>query len=488
MTVLSSKTEFQELLQLAPDWQAVYESVVANFAAERKAPPTAFDLFERLGAKSIYLKALSMSGDQRIRLAVLIRDSYYQPLLTKMATSNQNLRRFWSQRRVPPDLQKSQAMSFAVELAQKMDGVLAKHLNQGSEDGFKVLLPAYVQRSVHNAVIDHIRQEWEWEHSTLQDLNLDPEGEDPRQNTADDPMYAPENRAINNEQVAHLNQLRQQLNQLLGNKQVAQEPLYVVDCMFGLGLSEYSASGVEMTMREVCDKLNLPGETQARRIARCQVLLDKGMDIIRHMVREKLPQVAESWQAEVNVNTASRRELTHYLGLTEGEVEKVIASRQYYLLKQLVERGAVKGPRIAEIETKGAVAAFVPIDVNSATTRDIIDILGLGKDHAQKVVAERPFEKLTDLLNKRLLDQKTFDLLVGRGAVLRVKAANASRVDLNRAQAEEITALGLSPELTQKLTRARPFATWAELEEFLSCDSQTWALLRQKFCLGLIPG
>ena len=325
--MLSSATDLQELLQLAPDWSPICDNLVAVCAQEGKKKVGAYELLERLGARAIYAKLVSMA-DAPSKMLVLVRDYYYQPVLTKMALSNQHLRRFWGQRRVAPDVQAAQAKSFAVELAQKMDGVLGRQLTQSAPDGFKVLLPAYMQRTVHNAVVDYIRDECEWERATLQDLNLDPEQEDPRHRTADDPIYSPENRAISAEQVCYLNELRQQLTKLLQDNRVAREPMSVIDCMFGLGLTEHSTSGVEMTMREVCEKLSLPGDTQARKIARCQVLLDKGMDMVRQMVREKLPGVAEFWQAETNVNTASRRELTHYLGLTEGEVERVMAARR----------------------------------------------------------------------------------------------------------------------------------------------------------------
>lgn len=479
--MLQSTTELQVILQLAPDWAPIYDSVVE---ANKSDKITAFQLFERLGAKAIYKKVLAL-GDSRKQLMVLVRDHYYQPVLSKMLTNNQNLRRFWSQRRVPPDLQKGQAISIAVELSQKMDGVLAKHIAQRSEDGFKVLLPAYLQRTVHNAVIDHIRDEWEWEHNTLQDMNLDPEQDDPRQNTADDARYAPENRILSGEQVSQLNQLRQQLESLLGNRNYQQEPLVVVDCMFGLGLTEHSTVGVEMTMRECCEKLKLPGETQARKIARCQVLLDKGLDMIRNVVREKLPSVAECWQSEININSASRRELGHQLGFTESEVDRLIAARQYVALQQLVENAIIKPAKLAELQKRGAVAAFVPVDLNSATTRDIIDIVGADKEVAQKLVSARPFEHLSELLEKKLVDKTLLDRFTRRGAVLRSVGPGSARTDLNKAALEEIEKFGVPSVVAQKLLRGRPFTTWAELEDFLCCDAPTWALLRQKFCLGL---
>ncbi len=329
----------EEILTLAPEWQPVLDSVKDSLSTGSK-PHTGdvslSDLFERLGAKALYHKASALT-DKRPQFLLLLRDYYYQPMFSRMLVSNQHLRRFLAQRKQPLDFQKSQAVSMSVELAQKLSQKLEATLdkqpnhkgsepaNLNTDDGFKVLLPAYAQRSVHNAVVDYIKEEWQWEKETLQDLNLDPEQEDPRQNTADDIKYGPEARILSGEQVGQLNQLRGELENMLKDKTLQQEPLVVVDCMFGLGLTSKSKLEHELTMREVCDLLGIAGETQARKIARCQVLLDKGLDMIRTNIRKRLPGLAECWQTDVNVNTASRRELSHQLGLTEGEVEKLIA-------------------------------------------------------------------------------------------------------------------------------------------------------------------
>ena len=483
LLVLSSTTELQQVLTIAPDWRPIVDSLLSN---QPDTKVGVFELLDRVGAKAIYLKAVSL-GPERSRFITLIRDFFYQPHLHKMLLSNPTLKRFFSQRRVAPDLQKGQAMSYSNELAQKMEGVLNKHLTQASEDGFKVLLPAYLQRTVQNSVIDFIKSEWEWERSTLQDLNLDPSMDDPRQNVADDIAYIPENKAISNEKVQQLNQLRAQLESMLKTKEYPEEPLLVVDLMFGLGLSENSKLGEEMTMRECCDKLNIQGETQARKIARCQVLLDKGLDMIRQVVRDRLPGVAECWQAEINVNSASRRELTHQLSMTEGEVDRLIAGRQYYCLDDLVEKGVVKPARIPEIASKGAVAAFVPVDLNGATARDMIDILGINKDVAQNIVSKRPFAKVADLVAGKILTQAQLDGLIKRGAVLKAKPNEEKRADINRCELEEVVQAGVPESVGQRLIRGRPFSTWAELEDYLCCEAPHWQALRQNFCLGVVP-
>jgi len=487
--LLTSSSAIEEVLGLAPEWQPVLDSVKDGLASGSK-PKTKdvclTDLFERLGAKALYLKAMSLTDD-RAKFLTLVRDHYYQPMLSRMLTCNQHLRRFLAQRKQPLDFQKSQAVSMAVEVSAKLEGVLQRHLVNGSEDGFKVLLPAYAQRTVHNAVVDYIKEEWQWEKETLQDLNLDPEQEDPRQNTADDIKYAPESRILSNEQVGQLNQLRTELTAMLKDSSLAQEPLIVVDCMFGLGLTPKSKAEQELTMREVCDLLGIAGETQARKIARCQVLLDKGLDMIRTNIRKRLPGLAECWQTDVNVNTASRRELSHQLGLTEGEVEKLITNRQYYALSELVDHAVVKANRIEDIVKNGAVACFVPVDLNGCTTRDMIDILGLNKECAQKITAKRPLSSFDEALKLGLLDNKSMQIAMDRGAVLKPPPAQKSRLDLNHATVESLTALNLPLDIVKKIERGRPFTTWGELEEYLTPEEATWQTLRQKTCLSIFP-
>lgn len=481
--MLRSQTELSEILSLAPEWKAVFDSLAASKSSE----VTVYNLFERLGAKSIYLKTLSLAKEREMMTRIL-RDCYFQPMLARMLTNNQSLKRFWSQRKHPYDVQKAQAISLSVELAQKLEGVLTRHLAGGNDDGFKVLLPAYVQRSVHNACVDYIKEEWQWEKETLQDLNLDPEQEDPRQMTADDSKYAPENQALSKEQVGQLNELRRELSSMLLDKSIQSEPLVVVDLMFGLGLTEKSTAGAELTMREVCEILSLPGETQARKIARCQVLLDKGLDMVRNQIRNRLPGMAECWQADVNVNTASRRELSHQLGLTEGEVDRLLASRQYYSLDELVDKGVVKASRLEELGRNGAVAAFVPVDLNSCTTRDMQDVLGLGKELAQKLTAQRPFASFDEIESRGLLDKTALAQLINRGGCVRaVSQQGEKRLDINHAEKEALAALGLAKQYCERILRGRPFTTWGELEEFLCPDSANWQLLRQKACLGISP-
>ena len=476
--MLASNVDFEEILALAPEWSKTLE----RLDSQNGRQTSLLELFETVGAKDIYSKIISL-GKDRENFLTSVRDHYYQPLFAKMLKSNQNLKRFWIQRRVPKDTQEHNAISLSVELAQKMLAALEKQLDKNAEDGFKVLLPAYAQRSVYNAVVDYVRHEWQWEKDTLQDVNLDPNQADPRVQVADEVEYSPEHQAISGEQVGQLNHVRNKLKTMLGNPEYSQEALVVVDCMFGLGLTPESKTGVEMTMRECCDALKLKGETQARKIARCQVLLDKGLDLIRDMIREDMPGVAAAWQVDININTASRRELNHILGLTEGEVDRLIKNRQYYGIDELVDKNVVKQERISEFTARGAVAAFVPVDLNGATKRDLIDICGAPKDVAGKIVDKRPFSSLEDLLKSKIIDKNVLQKIIENGGVLKKVEVAPSEININIATESQLKDLGLDKKQIDRFIKVRPFSNWSDVESFLGMEASAWKALREKACI-----
>jgi DNA uptake protein ComE-like DNA-binding protein len=199
--------------------------------------------------------------------------------------------------------------------------------------------------------------------------------------------------------------------------------------------------------------------------------------------------IAECWQRGLNVNTASRRELQQQLGMTEGEVERCIKCRQYHRFDELIERGVIKDQqRVPELQKKGGTAAFVPVDLNNATARDITDVVGMPKELAQRVVSERPFKNIEELVNKKFIKQDELAIYIKRGAVVRAQHKDSRRVDLNRAPQEDLVALGLDAETATLVVRCRPFMTWAEVEEFLGTESPAWSILRQRFFLGLTSG
>lgn len=478
---LSNKTEVEEILAIVPEWKDVFNALPQD---ERSGKKTVFEFLKAIGAQNIYSRSLTLEDGHRDSFVILLRNNYFQPQIAKMLEFNQSLRRFWQMRHLAKDEQKGNCVSLSLDAAEKLCHALRKQLNEKTQDGFKVLLPGYIQRSVHNLVVDYIKAEWQWEQNTLQDMYLEDGDKDPRENIAADQNAIPENIALSNEQVSELNQVRSVLSKLLAESQSAnKEALEVIDCMFAMGLTKYSKPGQEMTMKECCDVLKLSGDSPARKIARCQVLLDKGLNLIRDVLRTKTPTIAQSWQAQINVNTASRRELNHHLGLTEGEVDRLIAARQFCSLQDLVDNKIIKAERLQTIVDNGGIAAFCPIDINSATRRDIMDILGAGKELAQKIVFERPFEKMIQVAEKLYLTPGELDMLIRRGAVLKPISVHIIRIDLNKAAPEKLKGLALNIKELDALVANRPFSEWEDVKTALSLDHDRLAELRKRAIL-----
>ena len=485
----ATDSDLQQILEFAPEWTPLWRRVEENGIAagaiglelgKNCARLCAF--FTTVGARSLFNKMQESKKAQTLFFKP-VRDSYFIPLAIKMFRSNGNLRRFTGDKHFTIEQSRSLQVSLATEVAVKLETALRKQIDDKKPDGFKVLLQAYIQTSVNNAVIDYIKQETHWDRQTIGDSYEGGEEESPIDKAADDLALIPEQLVLSSEKVRHLNDLRKQLTKLVQNQKEPDPAIAAVDCVFGLGLTGFSKPGHEMTMRECCEALALAGETPARKIARCQVLLDRGMNAVRDLLRNSLPDIIECWQQEVNVNVASRRDLNHQLNLTEGEIERLIVSRQYLQLEQMVERLVVKKEKLVVLKEKGAVAAFVPVDMNSATARDLVDILGLSKEAAQALCGKRPFARFEQLLQSNLITPDLLDKAVARGAVLKQIADN--RLDLNKCLQDEFENLKLPSERIFMIMRGRPFATWDELEEFIGFDEATWLILRKNFRLSL---
>jgi DNA uptake protein ComE-like DNA-binding protein len=434
----TTQDEFLELFDLVPDWARLFEAYTKNGGishstvnwetASATRSEVTYRFLEKLGPRTIYQQALLL-GPRSQRLLKITRDHYLIKVAATLLARNPTLRRYFLERRIDKESQSNYVDSLAAELALKLDDALHKKLAGSDADGFKVLLPAYIQSSANNAVIDLVKQESSWEKRTLQDMSFDGEQEDPRETSPDDVAHIPENIVLSKEKVRYLNELRAKLEQFFKSKQInssaavtekpAEPSLLTVDCIFGLGLTKYSKPGVEMTMRECCERLEIAGETQARKIARCQVLLDKGLDEIRQLVQQEMPGLAEYRQREININNASRRELKHQLSLTEGEIERLIANRQFGEIGELGVREILKSDKLQRLIERGAVAFLIPVDLNSAPARDLIDILGLSKEVANSIVTNRPFTGFDDTVGRNCLDKMLVAKTVKNGAVLK---------------------------------------------------------------------
>jgi DNA uptake protein ComE-like DNA-binding protein len=55
-----------------------------------------------------------------------------------------------------------------------------------------------------------------------------------------------------------------------------------------------------------------------------------------------------------------------------------------------------------------------PVDLNSASKKDLAALPGIGPDYAQTIIDARPFKSKEDLLRKKVIPQSTYDKIQDR--------------------------------------------------------------------------
>lgn len=225
--------------------------------------------------------------------------------------------------------------------------------------------------------------------------------------------------------------------------------------------------------------------------------------------------------ASVDLNTASARDLEALKGVGPATAKKIIAARPYRAVSELTKAG-LSPKQISEISplvtvgvaaapsptppvaTKtttrvsrtAAVAPAGPVDLNTASSKDLEALRGVGPATAKKIIAARPFRSVEELSRAGLSAKQISSIapLVtvsgampasvsvatkpARGAppspsspgtvaapMARPQASNpAGPVDLNTASLKELEALkGVGLVSAKKIIAARPYRSVDEL-------------------------
>jgi DNA uptake protein ComE-like DNA-binding protein len=112
------------------------------------------------------------------------------------------------------------------------------------------------------------------------------------------------------------------------------------------------------------------------------------------------------------VNSRVEDALIESGGLSD-KADRDFIAKHMNLAAKLVDGGKIYIPRIGESILDGAQTATngepVVIDINAASA-DVLDGLpGIGPTTAEKIITNRPYTDVKDLLTKKIIGQKVFD-------------------------------------------------------------------------------
>ena len=132
----------------------------------------------------------------------------------------------------------------------------------------------------------------------------------------------------------------------------------------------------------------------------------------------------------LDLNTATREQLVAFPGIGQAFADKIIAGRPYKMRSDLVKRRIMPADAYLKIKThltptaedaKAEAAAQKPVDygpprddlgrinLNTASASDLAAIKPIGHQYADKIVANRPYKSLNELLKRDVVPLAVLD-------------------------------------------------------------------------------
>ena len=260
----------------------------------------------------------------------------------------------------------------------------------------------------------------------------------------------------------------------------------------------------------------------------------------------------------VNINTASEKELEALPGVGEATAKKIVAGRPYSSVDDLAKAGVSKttiGKLRSSVTVGGAATAPAasskaasskasaapaakaagPVDLNTASLKDLEELPGVGEATAKKIVAGRPYASVDDLakagVSKSTIEKLRSGATVSGAAAVRApataptstpapasapapaaaapasaaaaparpvtsatsgtaagepgKVAPGEKVNINTASKEELERLpGIGPTKAQAIIDARPFASPTDIMKVKGIKEGTFGKLKDNITVN----
>jgi DNA uptake protein ComE-like DNA-binding protein len=167
-------------------------------------------------------------------------------------------------------------------------------------------------------------------------------------------------------------------------------------------------------------------------------------------------QVGKS-QGVVDVNVVTEADLAAMPGMTPAIAKAIVAKRPFASITELNTFLLAQG--LTQEQASGFYGkAFVPINLNTATSEEILLVPGAGRRMTHEFAEYRPWKTYAQ-----------FDREIGKyvGAAATAKLAQYTFIPMNAntASAADLQTIpGVTPALVQAIQAGRPFKTAADLE------------------------
>jgi DNA uptake protein ComE-like DNA-binding protein len=123
--------------------------------------------------------------------------------------------------------------------------------------------------------------------------------------------------------------------------------------------------------------------------------------------------------------------------------------------------GPGSGPSAVKLE-QAARAQSAPLDLNTASVRELRNLPGIGRTNSFAIRNGRPYARTEELLLRRVVPRRTYERI--KGLVTAVPLPQSALTDLNTASIHELRELpGIGQSLAFAIRNGRPYAQTEEL-------------------------